>query len=85
MAAFLLHGQRRIVATDKAWAAKPKIFTNYDSVCVCVLVEGRAVSDNLGLVGPLQEQMREGVKSQVVAASCVARLAPSGCPRRAHK
>lgn len=29
-----------------------------------MLVEGKAVSDNLGTVGPLQEKMREGGRSQ---------------------
>lgn len=31
-------------------------------MCVCVLVEGKAVRHNLGLVGP-QEKMREVSKS----------------------
>lgn len=39
------------------------------NVCVFMLMEVRAVSDNLGLVGPLLEQMRKGGKSQGVAAS----------------
>lgn len=36
MAAFMLHRQRWVVATDNAWATKPRIFTK----CVCVHVNG---------------------------------------------
>ena len=34
------------------------------NICKYALVEGKAVSDDLGTVGPLQEKMREGGRSQ---------------------
>ena len=54
-----------LLQLGKAWAhssehpAQPK-----KDISKYVLVEGKAVSDNLGTVGPLQEKMREGGQSQ---------------------